>query len=339
MENVSQSPWPLNGSSGLPSSSRVEGYTKVIVSTSLALIMCVGTMGNLLLLLVLIDSKRRRLGPINNLTNMFIINITVSDLFLLLYNIPVAFFKKVFEGWRWGAVVCVSHSALTTLTIFSSFYSMVAIAVLRFIAVVYPMHSLALTQKHGFVMILIWGAAFVISIPSWMCHKLVDRDGAETCVNTMEPRQWLLYLTLIGGICFFPPMLLMITLYTKIIYSLWHREAVTANVTLQMNRNATVMILTVLVVFVVMWIPCWVIVFCLAAQRLSHFESSFLINDLAVLLSYSNTCVNPIIFFSFSDQYKQALKRMVKRCRRNNAPPPQKFNCIATPERGALSKL
>ncbi|XP_041084626.1 galanin receptor 2b-like [Polyodon spathula] len=329
MENVSHSAWPLNGSSGLPPSSSVEGYTKYTVSTLLALIVFVGTTGNLLLLLVLIDSKRGRLGPINHLTNMFVINITVSDLFLLLYNIPVAFFKKVFEGWRWGAAVCVSHSALSTLTIFSSFYSMVAIAVLRFISVVYPMRALALRQRHGFVMILIWGAAFVISIPSWMYNKLVERDGAETCVNTMDARQGSLLLTLIGGICFFPPMLLMIVLYTKVIFSLWHREAVAANANLQMNRNATVTIITVLVVFVVMWVPCWAIMFCLTSQRLSHSSSSLII-DLAVLLSYANTCVNPIIFFSCSDQYKRALKRALRRCCGRTPPPLQKSHCDAT---------
>lgn len=287
------------------------------------LILFVGFLGNLFMLLVLIegfqDSSSHGSKPIAIMTNTLMVNITVSDLIFLLYNVTVLLFTFVYKDWEMGAAVCVSSQSFSMWTMFCSFYSMVATSILRYMAVLHPTCSFSTNIFQRFLLcVLMWLMGLTVSIPNWMHQEVIVLDDARYCVLLMTQRQTYLYFVLFGGMAFFPFVLLLVLCYARIVQSLWFRRmmVVHSSVNIQLNKKATVMILTVLAVFIMMWIPCSVVIYLSASHILPQTSSAFVVSSVSTMLAYSNCSVSPILCFSLSDQFQAGLKKLL--CRRNS---------------------
>ncbi|XP_066480735.1 galanin receptor 2a-like [Tiliqua scincoides] len=287
------------------------------------LILLVGFVGNLFMLLVLIEgfqnSSSSTSSPISTMTSTLMINITISDLIFLLYNVTVLLFTFLYEDWEMGAAVCVSSQSFSMWTMFCSFYSMVATSILRYMAVLHPTCSFSTNTFQRFLLcLLMWLMGFTVSIPNWMHQGVLVIDDARYCMLLMTPRQTYLYFVLFGGMAFFPFVLLLVLCYARIVQSLWFRRMVVvhSSVNIQLNKKATVMILTVLAVFILMWIPYSVLIYLSATHSLPQTSSAFVASSVSTVLAYSNCSVSPILCFSLSDQFQAGLRKLL--CRRDS---------------------
>ncbi|XP_005313309.1 galanin receptor type 2-like [Chrysemys picta bellii] len=283
-----------------------------------SLILLVGLVGNLLMLLVLIESLQSSSSSshISTLTSTLMVNITVSDLLFLLYNVTVLLLTFLQEDWQMGVTICVSSQSLSMWTMFCSFYSMVATSILRYMAVVHPTCSFSTSKVQRLLLCMsMWLLGFFISIPNWLHQRVMAVGDTHYCVLLLTPEQTFLYFLLFGGIAFLPFVLLMLLCYSRIVQSLWCRSThvVHSSGSTQLNQKATVMILTVVTVFVLMWIPCSVVIYLSATHRLSQTPAAFVASSLAMVLAYSNCSVNPLICFSLSDQFRGSLKKLLFR--------------------------
>ncbi|XP_030077545.1 allatostatin-A receptor-like [Microcaecilia unicolor] len=283
-------------------------------------ILVVGIVGNVLILLVLIDSLLSSTSSssshISIMTGTLMINLTISDMTFLLYNVPVMLFSFVFEDWVMGSAVCISSQSMSMWTMFCSFYTMVATSILRYMAVVHPTWSFSTSKTQRLlVCLLTWLMGFTISIPNWMHQKVIQIDEADHCMLLMTEHETFWYFVLFGGVAFLPFVLLLLVCYFRIIQSIWcgRIKVVHSSGNLQLNKKATVMILTVLIVFIIMWIPCSVIIFLSASHSLPHTATAFIASNLSSVLAYSNCSVSPLICFSLSDQFQAGLKKLFKR--------------------------
>ncbi|XP_077192329.1 galanin receptor 2a-like [Paroedura picta] len=246
------------------------------------------------------------------MTNTLMVNITISDLIFLLYNVTVLLFTFVYEDWSMGAAVCVSSQSFSMWTMFCSFYSMVATSFLRYMAVVHPTSSFPANRlQRFFLCMLMWLMGFTVSVPNWMHQGVIVLEDARYCMLLMTPKQTYLYFVLFGGIAFFPFVLLLALCYGRIVQSLWCRKMVVVHSSV--SKKATVMILTVLAIFILMWIPCSVVIYLSASHRLPQTSAAFVASSICTVLAYSNCSVSPIICFSLSDQFQAGLKKLLGR--------------------------
>ncbi|XP_029429461.1 galanin receptor type 1-like [Rhinatrema bivittatum] len=290
---------------------------KYIFASFLGLILLIGIVGNVLMLLVLIDSLRSSSSShISIMTGTLMINLTISDMTFLLYNVPVLLLSFVFKDWEMGSAVCISSQSMSMWTMFCSFYTMVATSMLRYVAVVHPTWTFSVSKAQRFlVCIITWLMGFAVSIPNWMHQKVTEIDEANYCMFFMTKNQTFWYFVLFGGVAFFPFVLLLLVCYSRIVQSLWcgRTTVVQASGTLHLNRKATVMILTVLMVFIIMWIPCSVVIFLSASHSLPQTPMAFIVSNLSSVLAYSNCSVSPLICFSLSDQFQAGLKKIFQK--------------------------
>nr|XP_033774552.1 C-C chemokine receptor type 8-like [Geotrypetes seraphini] len=292
---------------------------KYIFASFFGVILVVGIVGNVLILLVLIDnllSSSSSSNHISIMTGTLMVNLTISDMTFLLYNVPVMLLSFVFEDWEMGSAVCISSQSMSMWTMFCSFYTMVATSILRYMAVVHPTYSFSVSKAQRFlVCLLTWLMGFTVSIPNWMHQKVIVIDEAHHCLLLMNEHQTFWYFVLFGGVAFFPFVFLLLLCYSRIIQSLWcgRIKVVHASGNLHVNQKATIMILTVLIVFIMMWIPCSVLIFLSASHSLPHTATAFIVSNLSSVLAYSNCSVSPLICFSLSDQFQAGLKKFFKR--------------------------
>ncbi|XP_078496655.1 galanin receptor type 2-like [Lissotriton helveticus] len=280
-----------------------------------ALIFTVGMPGNILMFLILLQGVRKPgAGLLSRTTAPVILNVVLADLGFLFYCVPVMFINTVWEDWRMGIMMCISHKGLFLWCIFVRFYSMLTVSLLRYTAVIHPTYSQSLSQPLMVVIcVLIWLLSLVVSIPYWMYATPVELKGVASCQVLMTKEQTALYSRLLGGVAFFPATLLMTLCYSNIIYVLWCRKTliVPSASSLRANRKATMMILATVVAFVIMWIPCWVLVFLSESMNFRPSPTVFLATNMTYFLAYTNCCVNPLIYFSLSDHFLAKLKIML----------------------------
>ncbi|XP_062993583.1 C-C chemokine receptor type 1-like [Elgaria multicarinata webbii] len=248
-------------------------------------ILLIGLVGNLFMLLVLIEGfqSSSASSSICAMTSTLMVNITISDLIFLLYNVTVLLLTFVYEDWEMGSAVCISSQSFSMWTMFCSFYSMVATSILRYVAVVHPTCSFSTnTFQRSLLCMLMWLMGFTVSIPNWMHQGIVVIEDA------------------------------------RIVQSLWFRRmaVVHPSARIRLNKKATVMILTVLVIFILMWIPCSVVIYLSATHTLPQSPAGFVASSLSTVLAYSNCSVSPLICFSLSDQFQGDLKKLL--CQRGS---------------------
>ncbi|XP_067387533.1 galanin receptor 2a-like [Emydura macquarii macquarii] len=290
---------------------------RYVFASFCGLILLVGLVGNLLMLLVLIEGlQSRSSSQISSLTSTLMINITVSDLLFLLYNVTVLLLTFLWEDWQMGLAVCVTSQSLSMWTMFCSFYSMVATSILRYVAVIHPTCSFSTSKVQRLLLcISMWLLGFFVSIPNWMHQRVMEIGDTHHCMLLMTPEQTFLYFVLFGSVAFLPFVLLLFLCYSRIVQSLWCRNMHVVQVpgSARLSQKATVMILTVVTVFVLMWIPCSVVIYLSATRCCSQTPAAFVASSLAMVLAYSNCSVSPLICFSLSDQFQSDLKKLLFR--------------------------
>ncbi|XP_067387534.1 galanin receptor 2a-like [Emydura macquarii macquarii] len=307
------------------------------------LIFLLGMPGNVLLLLVLIpDFMRTGASPGSRLTGPLMVNIALLDLLFFLYIVPVMSGNVLFKGWPLGYAVCVTYNSLSLSLTFADFYSLLAISLLRYVAVIHPTRTGAVSQRQiVWACVFSWALGFLLSVPLWIHYTTVEVEGETYCVNQMPKHQLALYFRLLGGVAFLPPLLLMILCYSRIICALWLRRklAIHTASSLQVNGRATVMALVTVVTFVVMWVPYWLVVFLTKDDELLTTGPMYLASNLTTLLAYANRCVNPLICFGLSSQCRAGLRKLFRRTGRRlerSCPmPPVEIDAVAGGEGGA----
>lgn len=101
----------------------------VIVSVVFSLIFLLGTIGNSLVLAVLLRS-----GQVGyNTTNLFILNLSVADFFFIIFCVPFQATIYSLEGWVFGSFMCKVVHFFINLTMYASSFTLAAVSVDRWV--------------------------------------------------------------------------------------------------------------------------------------------------------------------------------------------------------------
>ncbi|PKU42709.1 galanin receptor type 2-like [Limosa lapponica baueri] len=134
-----------------------------IVPVVFSLIFLLGTVGNSLVLAVLLHNGQ--MG--HNTTNLFILNLSLADFFFIVFCVPFQATIYSLEGWVFGSFICKVVRFFIYLTMSASSFTLAAVSVDRYLAICYPLRSRELRTPHNAVaaMALIWGLSVVFAGP------------------------------------------------------------------------------------------------------------------------------------------------------------------------------
>ncbi|XP_016285087.1 galanin receptor type 1-like [Monodelphis domestica] len=282
------------------------------------LILLAGLLANGLMLTVLgrgSGSRGQAPGPLLALTNSLMVNITLSDLAFLAYVVPVLLLTFLRRAWWLGPAVCTSSQSFNTGTMFCTFYSMVATAFLRYTAVAFPSVVFPAGRAARLLLcVAMWLLGFSVSLPNWLYQKVVEEGKEEAgsepgpaCLMLLGPGQTSCYFALLGALAFLPFAGGLVLTFTHLGWLLWG-PARPPDV--QQHREATGLILVVLVVFVLMWGPCCVLGYVAAVGALPDTFPVFVATSLCTILAYSNCAVSPILCFCLSRPFQAGLREI-----------------------------
>jgi hypothetical protein len=137
---------------------------------------------NPLLIYVLLWRRKSQL----KLIDIFVANLSLSDLFLTIFNIPLSLIIYFAEEWPFSSFLCQLGTYSTSCSIYVNIFTMAYISIDRYFAVTRPLisnpnyqmrkTSILLddkTRKKIYcVLTLIWIIALILSVPQFLFSKL-----------------------------------------------------------------------------------------------------------------------------------------------------------------------
>lgn len=284
-----------------------------IVMTILFILVSVDIVGNSLVCAIIWKNRNLR-TPIH----ILLFNLAVADgLYALLIapKLIVSLNSKHPEGTG-GSVLCllITGGAFAWVAALCAIYTLVAIAVERYYAVTDPYgKKWNLTKRKLKVMIIaFWILAAIACIPNTMYMRVNNGYCSEKF-----PKEWVTKAyTLWNTTQVFVALLLMVTLYSRVVRTLWFKSNIIAHpVTSQqkgvmrVRKRVTLMAVVVSIIFGICWGTIQILYTLHAFEVFRLDKVVIAISNILVLF---NSTINPFVYALLSENFRQKLKGMVR---------------------------
>ncbi|XP_077863317.1 RYamide receptor-like [Saccoglossus kowalevskii] len=301
---------------GIEDSGQLALITMYSVAALLALI------GNVVVILVLCFSERNRTD-----LNKFLINLAVSDLTMAIFCIPFSFVQAMLGYWIFGKEMCKLVAFVQQVSVTVSIYTLTAIGIDRYFAVMYPMRKRLYKQSSKIAIILIWTVSLSLAIVQLVFVQAKQYQVSEETFMAICGERWtrdstgIVYELFIFTIAYIIPLCVLGYTYTQVALRLWGRHIPgnadrTRDLThAKSKRKVIKMLLLLVLLFCICWLPLNIL------NIVSRFRLKT-INIGAVHISYfcahwlamSNSFVNPIVYGLLNDGFRTDLTRFIALC-------------------------
>ncbi|KAG7261789.1 hypothetical protein CRUP_030572 [Coryphaenoides rupestris] len=155
------------------------GTDNFITLLVFGLIFTVGVLGNSMVITVL---ARNKPGKPRSTTNIFILNLSIADLLYLLFCIPFQSTIYMMPTWVLGAFICKFIHYFFTVSMLVSFFTLSAMSVDRYIAIVHSRRSSSIrVARHALLGVLvIWMLSLTMAAPVMYYQNLFQRGENHT---------------------------------------------------------------------------------------------------------------------------------------------------------------
>lgn len=318
----STSPLFQNTSTESPSASPVD----VVISPNVAymvaelIIAFLSTVGNLMVCAAVGLNRKLR-----TVTNYFLVSLAVADICVGTVAIPCAILTDVGLP-RHRFYLCLLMLSVLIMFTQSSIFSLLAVAVERYVAIFMPFrYQVLMTPRNAtLVIVATWLLAFLIGLVPLMGWHKKQPDSGHCFFVLVVDMTYMVYFNFFA--CVLTPLVIMFLIYARIFIMVkqqvrriaaeqsGHGDAqarAAASIRREMKTATTLFL--VLFLFTVCWIPLHVInCFLLLCPRCSV---PFELLLTAIILSHANSAVNPFLYAYTMTAFRDTFRAIFMCCR------------------------
>ncbi|XP_045634740.1 C-C chemokine receptor type 2 [Ursus americanus] len=283
-----------------------------------SLVFIFGFVGNMLVVLILINCKR-----LKSMTDIYLLNLAVSDLLFLL-TIPF-WAHYAAHGWLLGKVMCKSFTGLYHVGYFGGNFFIILLTIDRYLAIVHAVFALkARTVTFGVLTSgVTWVVAVFAALPGIVFARVESDEDFLTCAPHFA-KTWKSFHTIMRSVLgLVLPLLVMVICYSAILKTLLRCRNE------KKRHKAVKLIFVIMIVYFLFWAPNNIVLL------LSTFQESFNVSNcqstsqldqimqVTETLGMTHCCVNPIIYAFVGEKFRRYLsmffrkhiaKRLCKQC-------------------------
>ena len=300
---------------------------QIIEAVASVLVMIGSFLGNSLVICVVLQSVRMR-----TVTNFLIVNMACADILYTFIAMP-PLFVMIFDGYSWamsnrglGIFFCKVVNFGQYMLVPVSVLTLAAIAFDRFFAILMPLKRIINKRVFNWIIAVIWATSVAVATPMLFALRVIENDdGSLTCNEIWEPAfdsetARTNYALVLFSVVFCLPICIITVLYTVICRHLWYMKAPgetereeSKNLLKRRNsrRKVVKMLITVVVVFIISWLPLQIATFMFFFQHAQISESLYFACEIFMRASCA---INPALYAIFSENYRQGFKRVLTRC-------------------------
>ncbi|XP_005391652.1 PREDICTED: somatostatin receptor type 5 [Chinchilla lanigera] len=285
------------------------GARAVLVPLLYLLVCTVGLGGNGLVIYVVL-----RHAKMKTVTNVYILNLAVADVLLML-GLPFLATQNAVSYWPFGPFLCRLVMTLDGINQFTSIFCLTVMSIDRYLAVVHPLRSARWRRPRvaKLTSAAVWAFSLLMSLPLLVFSDV--QEGWGTCnLSWPEPAglwsaAFITYTSVLG---FFGPLLVICLCYLLIVVKV-KAVGVRAGSSRgrRSERRVTRMVVVVVLVFVGCWLPFFIVNIVNLAFTLPEEPASASLYFFVVVLSYANSCANPLLYGFLSDNFRQSFRKVL----------------------------
>ncbi|XP_021005416.1 somatostatin receptor type 5 [Mus caroli] len=283
------------------------GARAVLVPVLYLLVCTVGLGGNTLVIYVVL-----RYAKMKTVTNVYILNLAVADVLFML-GLPFLATQNAVSYWPFGSFLCRLVMTLDGINQFTSIFCLMVMSVDRYLAVVHPLRSARWRRPRvaKLASAAVWVFSLLMSLPLLVFADV--QEGWGTCnLSWPEPvglwgAAFITYTSVLG---FFGPLLVICLCYLLIVVKVKAAGMrVGSSRRRRSERKVTRMVVVVVLVFVGCWLPFFIVNIVNLAFTLPEEPTSAGLYFFVVVLSYANSCANPLLYGFLSDNFRQSFRK------------------------------
>ncbi|NXT32810.1 OPSG protein, partial [Pelecanoides urinatrix] len=285
-----------------------EFWKFILVCCYMFFLICTGFPINLLTLLVTFKHKKLR-QPLNYI----LVNLAVAGLFMVCFGFTVTFYTAWNGYFVFGPTGCAIEGFFATLGGQVSLWSLVVLAVERYIVVCKPMGNFRFSATHAMIGIAFtWIMAFACATPPLFGWSRYIPEGIQCSCGpdyyTHNPdyhnESYVLYMFIIH---FTIPVTVIFFSYGRLICKV--REAAAQQqesaTTQKAEKEVTRMVILMVLGFLLAWTPYATVAFWIFTNKGAEFSATFM--AVPAFFSKSSSLFNPIIYVLMNKQFRNCM--------------------------------
>ncbi|KAG7165555.1 somatostatin receptor type 2-like [Homarus americanus] len=284
----------------------------VITQMFYAITCLVGLCGNTLVIYVV-----TRFSKMQTVTNLYILNLAIADE-LFVVGIPFLMTTSMLRYWPFGSIMCKLYMITTSLNQFTSSLFLTIMSADRYIAVCHPISSprFRTPMISKLVSLTAWTLSALMIVPVFMYSNTLQDNGLDNC-NIFWPesqgvRGEIAFIRYSFALAFGIPLTLIFIFYSLVLHKLKSVGPKSKSKEKKKSRQkVTRLVLTVITVYVICWLPYWVLQLTLILSTPKQGHSNFMVVLFMIssCLSYINSALNPILYAFLSDNFKKSFMK------------------------------
>ncbi|XP_042324724.1 neuropeptide FF receptor 2 isoform X2 [Sceloporus undulatus] len=296
-----------------------------IISYLLIFLLCM--IGNGVVCFIVLRSKHMR-----TVTNLFILNLAVSDLLVGIFCMPTTLLDNIISGWPFGNIACKMNGMVQGISVSASVFTLVAIAVDRFHSIVYPFKQKLTIWTAVVIIVIIWVLAIAIMCPSAVMLKVEEEKHFRVVLddgNKTSPIYWCredwpnqdmrkIYTTVLFANIYLAPLSLIVIMYARIGITLFNTSLLACGKqgqerhSVQKKKLKVIkMLIIVALLFILSWLPLWTLAMLSDYADLSEDQLQIIniyVYPFAHWLAFFNSSMNPIIYGFFNENFRRGFQ-------------------------------
>ncbi|KAG7239520.1 hypothetical protein INR49_028832, partial [Caranx melampygus] len=280
------------------------GLAGIFIPLIYGIVCVVGLLGNTLVIHVIVNYTKNE-----SVTNIYILNLAIADeLFML--GLPFLAVQNALLSWPFGSLMCRVVMTVDAINQFTSIFCLTVMSVDRYLAVVHPIRSSWWRRPHvaKAISTTVWAGSFVVVLPVVVFADVLKDDGNCSIVWPEPAEVWktsfiVIYTRKKKDLVFLSK-----------VRSVGKRAQASSSRRRKSERKITRMVVVVVAVFVLCWLPFYALnIVNLLVVLPGDFRGLYFF---VVVLSYANSCANPILYGFLSDNFKRGFRKALCRTSR-----------------------
>ncbi|XP_037380499.1 G-protein coupled receptor 15 [Talpa occidentalis] len=294
-------------------------YKSVFLSIFYTAVFLIGVSGNLILMSALHFKQGNR-----RLIDIFIINLAASD-FIFLITLPLWVDKEAsFGQWRTGSFLCKGSSYMISVNMHCSVFLLACMSVDRYLAIMCPGLSKKFRKREFAYRVCasVWFISCLLGLPTLLSRELTFLDDKPYCAEKRATPTKLTWALVALIVTFFAPLVSIVTSYCCITKKLCTHYQQSGKQNKKLRKSIKI-IFIVVAAFVFSWLPFNIfklLAIVAGLQQELNLSPAFLQLGMEVSgpLAFSNSCVNPIIYYIFDSYIRRAIVHYLCPCLKNS---------------------
>lgn len=271
-------------------------WAAFLEAIALIAIMFSAVVGNSLVVAVVYRKKELR-----NVTSIFIINLSISDIAVAVLCMPFSIVTAITDDWRFGQQFCQINGFLNVFFLLNSILTLTAISIQKYFAIVMPLREAVTARRAIYAIVWTWCQSFITALtPVLGWNSYVHIPGRMQCsvkVPTNALEKINSFFIIVTG--FVIPLGVMNFAYFNIFVNVRRhtrrlRKHVAPDEALKSERNVTITLVIILALFLLCWAPFSVLVTFASLNKKKVLPEYFHI--IAYWMGFLSSAVNPIVF-------------------------------------------